>query len=353
MERGALKKSLGMTGIATVAAVGLGIAPAANAATPATHVQQWHVIKSVNEGQGGNLTAVVATGPASGWAFESSATGSPVAYERTGATTWKAVTFPGGKGQTIAFAEATSPSDVWVFAEAPNGKTEVYSLKNRKWTLRRSIAGDLFQATVVSARNVTIYLPGAAYHYNGSGWTTTRDSVSGGYALSASDAWTCKGTKVTHAHAKTNRTWNLKSLLPAPGELNDPQVAAIYAYSDSNVYAIGDGNAQDAGGPVVVLHYDGHKWAKLAGNGPGYAGQVTPDGSGGLWIRVGWDGGGTFLHFSDGKLIETKLPSAGTDESTYSGQVSAIPGTNEALATANVLPYDSGTEYKGEILQYS
>jgi hypothetical protein len=357
MKRGSLKmKSLGTLSIAAATAAGLGLAPAANAAGTTAKGPAWHVIKSVNEGPNTYFSAVVATGSTTGWAFASSFTGKPVAYERTGANTWKTVSFPGSKDEDIVLAKATSASDVWAFATLPGDKAQVFSLLNGKWTLRHTMYGDVFQATVVSSRNVTFYVPGGRYHFDGATWTEVHEAISDGYAFSASDGWTFSrpaGTTVTHVDGRSRTTYNLKSLLPAKEELNGPGVAAIYAVSDKNVYVIGDGNAQDAGGPVVVLHYNGSTWTKLAGNGMGNPRQVTPDGRGGLWIPVSWGGGSALLHFSDGKLTETKLPSAGTDESVYSGQVSAIPGTNDALATANVLPYNSGTSYKGEILQYS
>ena len=44
----------------------------------------------------------------------------------------------------------------------------------------------------------------------------------------------------------------------------------IIALSAKNVYAIGNGNAEDEGGPTVVLHYNGSKWAKVAAGSFGY-----------------------------------------------------------------------------------
>src|SRR5258708_1783557 len=125
MKRGSLKmKSFGMLGIAAATAAGLGLAPAANAAT-AAKAPAWHVIKSVNEGPNTQLTAVVATGSTTGWAFASSLTAKPVVYDRTGAKTWKTVAFPGSKAEDVVLAKATSASDVWAFATVPGDKTQV------------------------------------------------------------------------------------------------------------------------------------------------------------------------------------------------------------------------------------
>jgi hypothetical protein len=352
MKRGSLKmKSLGMLSIAAATTAGLGLAPAANAAATVAKGPAWHVIKSVNEGPVTLFSAVVATGPTTGWAFASSQTGKPVVYERTGANTWKTVAFPGSKGEDIAAAKATSASDVWAFATLPGDKAQVFSLLNGKWTLRHTMYGDVFQATVVSSRNVTFYVPGGRYHFDGATWTEVHESISDGYAFSASDGWTFSrpaGTTVTHIDGRSRTTYNLKSLLPAQEELNGPGVAAIYALSDKNVYVIGDGNAQDAGGPVVVLHYNGSTWTKLAGNGPGYVGQVIPDGKGGLWIPVRWAGSSAVLHFSGHQLTETRTDESPSDYFNVN-QVSEIPGSTEALAVGNTYTYSG----RGAILQYS
>ena len=66
----------------------------------------------------------------------------------------------------------------------------------------------------------------------------------------------CRGEDVRQPH--------LGSLgAPKPVHSN-PQVVGILALSDSNVYAIGNGTYQVVGGPVVVLHFNGHNWSKLA-----------------------------------------------------------------------------------------
>jgi hypothetical protein len=109
---------------------------------------------------------------------------------------------------------------------------------------------------------------------------------------------------------------------------------------------------QDAGGPVVILHYDGHAWTKLASYGMGDPSDITPDGAGGLWIPVGWAGGGTILHYSRGTITATALPSPGNDESTHPDGVSRIPGTTHALATTSTLPFDAGTRFYSQVLQY-
>jgi hypothetical protein len=77
-----------------------------------------------------------------------------------------------------------------------------------------------------------------------------------------------------------------------------------------------------------------------------------PDGAGGLWIPVGWAGGGTILHYSRGAITAAALPRPGQDESTRPDGVSRIPGTTHALAVTTTLPYDEATRYYSQVLQY-
>ena len=351
-------KSLRIMGIGLTATAVLGIAPAANAATPA----QWRVIKSVSEGQDYRFSAVVATGKDSGWAFQSSLTGGkPVAYERTGASTWKTVPFPGSNGEYIRYAAAGSIGDVpvWAFGIVGN-KTQAFQLVNGKWELRKTLPGLFFEATVANADgSLMVYLPDAAYRFNGATWTETRESINNGYAIDSSDGWTFSGTTVTHVATEpktTKKSWNLKSLLPAKTRSNDPGITGVYAnaYSDSNVYVFANSNAGGVSsmGALLVLHYNGHAWTKVGSYAHGVADSVTPDNSGGLWISD--SSARVILHLSAGKLTATPLPSAGTNAANIPIAVSAIPilRSSEALAVSDTLPDSIKAPAYGEILQY-
>ena len=124
--------------------------------------------------------------------------------------------------------------------------------------------------------------------------------------------------------------------LPARGRSNDPAVTGIYAQSADNVYAIGNGNLQDSGGPTVVLHYDGHRWSKVAQASLGYgtlpSQQISSDGHGGLWLPMpGLLGAPSYLmHYGTGSLTSAGLP--GGAQSTTIESIAAIPGTSELLA---------------------
>ena len=182
--------------------------------------------------------------------------------------------------------------------------------------------------------------------------------INGGSALSATNAWGFNGVDVEHWNGTKWTATSVKSLLPAknPHGLNDPGVAGVLALSNRNVYAIGSGGAEDEGGPLVVLHYNGSKWTKLAagqfGNGPDP--EFSYDGNGGLWLpMLGASGGTTFLvHYSAGKLTKAALPVAAA-KITVSA-ISRVPGSPDQIAggfthTAGNL----GAGVVGVVLKYS
>jgi len=354
VKRRLLRKSSVVLSISLASAAGFALAPAWAATTPAK-APSWHVLKTVN-GSSQDFGVVVATGPASGWAFVDNAS---YAYERTGVATWKKVPYPGGNGVSVAAAAATSASDVWAFTNIAGTRSQAVELVRGKWTVRTTLgSGYAGAVSVLAANDVWVFGSTATYHYNGSTWAKVAGGAAGGSALSANDYWLTGApgqTTVTHVKNGTKVTFNLARLLPAKTKtaLDDPGVAGVYAASDTNVYAIGNGRTQDAGGPVVILHYDGHAWTKLASYAMGDPFGITPDGAGGLWIPVGWAGGGTILHYSRGAITATALPSPGNDESTHPGGVSRIPGTTHALATTSTLPFDNATRFYSQILQYS
>jgi hypothetical protein len=134
-----------------------------------------------------------------------------------------------------------------------------------------------------------------------------------------------------HTWAKTR----VARLLPRKQSsgLNDPIVTGIYAQSATSVYAIGNGQAQDEGGPTVVLHYNGHFWRKVAQGNFGYgtqpSQQISPDGSGGLWLPIPGFGGlpSYVVHYSGGTLTEPALPHGAQGIDVES--IANIPGTTE------------------------
>ena len=121
------------------------------------------------------------------------------------------------------------------------------------------------------------------------------------------------------------------------------------------MYAIGNGNLQDEGGPFVLLHWNGSTWSKVAGGNYGFGTlqQFGPDGRGGLWLPMpGADGGKSYvLHYAGGHLTVASLPD-GPNKLTVSA-VALVPGTSQVLGVGDI--HDAanpGAGVVGVILRY-
>jgi hypothetical protein len=185
------------------------------------------------------------------------------------------------------------------------------------------------------------FVPGSnlgAWHYNGHAWSRVAGGggLEGGSALSPGNVWAFGGTAVAHWNGHTWSRTSVAHLLPARQLLNNPAVTGIYAQSANSVYAIGSGNLQDEGGPIVVLHYNGHTWTKVAqgnyGLGTQPLQQIASDGRGGLWLPMPGAGGqkSYLLHYSGGHLTATALPVPASKINIDT--VSLIPRTRDVLA---------------------
>jgi hypothetical protein len=342
-------------------------------------VKQWRVIfhapkVSPAEQPTQGFTAVVATGKTTGFAFNGQGAGGPggeTAWERTGRTgaTWQKVPFPGASLESVQYAAASSPSNVWAFGDSATLATaRVLRWTGSKFAVVRAFGGPIWGASVLGPKDVWVYGLAPAgfafdapdigvWHYDGRTWTRVGKNISGGSALNDHDVWGFTTTSVEHWSGHTWAATSVQSLLPpkAPKPLrSNPQVVGVLALSDNNVYAIGNGTYQAFGGPVVVLHFNGRTWSKLAtgqvglGFGPDWQ-QSSSDGSGGLWLPMATGEAGTFLvHYAGGTLTRAAVnPSTLTVFS-----VSRIPGTTQMLAGGFTHAPD-GTNMVAVLLQSS
>jgi hypothetical protein len=342
-------------GLSVLAAAGASAASAVprSAAAAATPAPSWKIAKSVNSG---DFTTVVASSSTTGWAFDEEDTPAPVAYRHAGGN-WSSWTkfsgFPGVKGEAIVAAAATSADDVWAVSQVGVGSTggRVFSWNGHKWTVVKTFKNPVGGLAVLGPRDVWVFgnqegFPAAkdngAWHYNGSTWSqvSSGKGLAGGSAVSHTDVWAFHGTSV---YQWTGSAWHgtsVASLLPKKMQLNDPQVTGILAAGKDNVYAIGNGTDEDDGGPTVVLHYNGSKWAKEASGNYGYGSIVSlpeqslsSDGGSGLWLpQPGADGAPSYIvHYAGSALKAAPLPVSGHAIAVFS--VARIPGTAWQVAT--------------------
>lgn len=356
-----------IAGVAAVLSIA-GLASTADAAGQAA-APAWRTVYQL--AQNGEFDGVVATGKTSGFAFFDSYTtvAVPVAYERTGATAFKKVSFPTVADEFVVGAGGTTLSDVYVFADiltlsSARQESQVLKWTGKKFSVVSTFSGWLNGGTVLSAGDVFAYggtgpsgtgRSAGVYHYNGHKWTKLSATVSGnGDALSAANAYVADGTSVAHYDNGKWTTTSLAGLLPKKTE--NPRLARILALSADSVYAVGDGGSRaDLGGPVVIVHYNGRTWSKVASYRVGIVGGApAADGKGGLWLPLAETGRPApgLLHYSDGKLTVVALPKF-DGGSIAVDSVSRIPGTAAELA-GGVVPYPVGKTYHpAVIIQYS
>lgn len=344
---------------AAVAAVA-GCAPAAIAAQVST-APAWHIVKRVDyNGSNGVFTAVTAVGRGDGWAFEgySKAT----AWEWSG-WTWTQVPFPSRNNEMVVAAAASSASNVWAFTQE-FGVSRALRWNGQRWTVMRSFSRAIGGAVVLSPADVWVFgtpdLPGVdlgAWHYNGRTWSRVAagQGLEGGSGRSASDIWAFDGADVAHWNGSAWSRTSVAALLPARQQLNDPALTGIYEQSRHSVYAIANGRQEDEGGPLVILHWNGSVWSKVAGGdfGFGTLQQLASDGHGGLWLPMPGAGGqkSYLLHYSAGHLTQAALP-GGPSKITVD-TVALIPGTTGLLGGGEThAPSDEGTDVVGVVLEY-
>jgi hypothetical protein len=322
----------------------------------------WHFVKHVHSGGNGDFTAVVAVGKTGGWAFNG--VSKPAAWKRSGGS-WTQVSFPGRSGEEVVAAGASSASNVWAFTGGGSG-SRALRWNGSGWSAVRSFAGQIGGAAVISKTDVWVFgepvFPGSGmgtWHYNGRAWAkvSSGHGLEGGSALSASSIWAFDGTKVAHWNGRTWTRTSVASLLPPKTELNDPAVVGIDAQSKNSVYAVGSGNLEDEGGPTVILHYNGHSWAKVAqgsfGVGTSPLQQVASDGNGGLWLPMPAVGAerSYLVHYAAGRLTAAALPTGPRKINVES--IAHIPGTAQLLAGGFTHTSDNpGTNVVAVLLQY-
>jgi len=282
-------------------------------------------------GQGAYAEAVTSAGQGDAWVFGQNSAGAQVALHRTGSA-WKLTKLPGA-GANVTVARATAASDVWAFVTVGTG-SEAMHYHSGSWSVAGKFASTVDDAIAYNPGNIWAFST-SAWHYNGSTWSKVAggSGLTSGSAVSATSIWAGGGSVVAHWNGTSWTRTSVARLLPRriAGGLNDPAIVAMSAQSADSVYAIADGNAQDQGGPIYILHWNGSTWSKVASAGGGYTSpdQVIADGSGGLWLATQAAGANSaVLHYSGGRVTRAALPDSGTVHG-----LSLIPGTGNVLAS--------------------
>jgi hypothetical protein len=282
----------------------------ASAVSPGTG-QSWHTSLRVGGPGFPAFTSAAATGARSAWAFDSAGTKSPGAYQFSGSH-WTKRSFPAKASDFVTSASASAASDVWAFTF--DGAALRYN--GHSWSQVKKFSREIDSGLTVSSTDTWVFGSNlGTWHFNGHAWTRfpTAKGLEGASALSATSIWAFGGTRVAHWNGHAWLHTNLAGLLPKNTQLSHSGLRGIYASSATSVWVAGTGGRQDEGGPLVLLHYNGHSWSRVAENKTlGDPTGIVADGHGGAWIsvRTGSPGDGVVEHYSSGKLSSAKLPAS-------------------------------------------
>jgi hypothetical protein len=305
-----------MIGIGGLGAAGLAAAAPASAGAHASAA--WHIAKTVPGPNFPIFTAAAAASGTSAWAFEApGGNAKPRAYQLSGRT-WKLRSFPGKQDEQIFAASAPSSSNVWAFTTLNGSTSRVLRFDGNGWRQVKAFGEVINSGLALSPTNVWVF--GAAFgpslgavHYNGHTWTKSARGLLGASALSARSIWAYGKSSVAHWNGSTWRSTSVGRLLPKGNQVCGPGLlAGIDALSARDVFAVAKGGCPDGEGPLVLLHYNGSRWSKVAPSKHINADPVglIDDGMGGLWIPLasGAPASGLMEHYAHGKLSQVKLP---------------------------------------------
>ena len=306
--RGVVARSV--AAVALSGAVASAVLPAASAASVRDQAapSSWKVVRDLG---GKNVAAFAPVSASSAWVFEQQDTNlpRPTAWLVNGSAVTK-YPFPAGAADYMTGAEAAGPDNVWAFS-----LHQVYAWNGSSWRVMRTFSQSVYLSSVLPLGQHSALLFGAAQtlYYNGTSWSAERSGsgLEDASALSATSAWAVShASDVAHWNGRTWTKTSLTRLLPPSPVLCHYDLTGIDAVSARNVWVLASGNCQDAGGPLLLLHYNGHSWAKAPLTGTyGTAYGAAADGNG-LWLSVsrGAGAGSAFYRYSAGRLTAVKLP---------------------------------------------
>jgi hypothetical protein len=326
----------------------------------------WHVYQAVHA-RNASLYDVVATGRKHAWAAGASGTSTPVLYRWKGSR-WQAIPRPGRSGSPVTSVAASSARNVWA---AIGSQAAIDHWNGRAWSrfrfgqpARVEIDGlttsGRKDAWVFAYNNKTKHE--TAFHYNGAGWKGTRLSVSLGGGPSARLASSSSRSNVwawaydakhgwwvaLHFNGRAWRVIRLPAKLLPSGHTVLPE--QMLAESRTSVWGTVYAAAGGSRGPVILLHWNGRRWRRAAGQPPAgsLTGPIAPDGHGGLWLSAQRPAGAGFLaHYRRGTWTQSAVPGSPVTVTA----LALVPGTRRLWGSGTVGP-GSGASHGAVILQY-
>jgi hypothetical protein len=325
---------------ASVALMSLGAGAANAAAFSPAGTAAWRPGPADVAGTTTAVTGVRASGTTTEFAFVDNYPTHQM-YMRTNGQAWVRKSGPSlASGEMVVAATAITANHLVAFTVLRNGTSRVLDYYQGKWTVIGKFSAPIGTASVLSGSDIWVFGTAGSklgvWHYGGKSWKRAATSGADGSGVTATSAWAVNGTVAERlADGKWTGT-NLASLIPQ-GRFGAKSLIGVYATPGAPVYAIGSGNNEDAGGPIVVLRFNGHSWAKVASypHGNMMPTAVSPDGGGGLFIggSAGAGGPAALLHYAkgSGKLVAEAVPGMTNVLDSLFFSAANVPGTTVVI----------------------
>lgn len=232
-------------------------------------------------GNASGYSAIVVTSRRKAWAFGGTNPGgpsTPIAERWDGAAMTRSA-LPSGLTGFISDASAPSPTDIWAASEYGG---YVLHWNGTRWHLamRRS-GGVITGLTAISADDVWVFGAVAAgkgtgtWHFNGRSWRQaagTARTIYRASAISRRDIWAVAASPKADSVLRYNgRTWRP---VRTRGVLAGVVVSDILAVSKRDVWILGD-KASAGVGRLVLAHWNGTRWTRIATGVRAFAGRLS------------------------------------------------------------------------------
>jgi hypothetical protein len=248
-------------------------------------------------GQAANASGysvIVRTGPQAAWVFGGTNPGGPSApvaawWNGTALTT---AALPSGLSSFISDASATSSIDIW--AASQYGRYLLHYDGVQWQVTRRWQRGQITGLTAISPSDVWVFGTTAdgtsdigTWHLDGTSWQRVAgaaDSICRASATSASDIWAIAATPASYSILHYNgASWQA---VPTGDDLDGVQPHDIFAVSARDVWVLGTRVNTAGGERLVLLHWNGVRWASLLTQINAWAGRLAAGAYGSVLVTA-------------------------------------------------------------------
>jgi hypothetical protein len=239
-------------------------------------------------------SVILRTGPDAAWVFGGTNPGGPSApvaawWNGTALTT---ATLPAGLSSFISDASATSSIDIW--AASQYGRYLLHYDGVQWQVARRWQRGQITGLTAISPSDVWVFGTTAdgtsvigTWHFDGTSWRRIAGpaaSISRASEVSASDIWAIAATPASYSILHYDGTsWQAVS---TGSDLDRVQPHDILAVSARDVWVLGTKVTAVGGERLVLLHWNGVRWASLLTRISAWAGRLAAGADGSVLVTA-------------------------------------------------------------------